>query len=91
MDHGQEVKYNGPANATLKALDLEVNGFFGNIVAKNVGDEMLDQGIDKPTSFSLVCKPPCKPPKAADKNKDFSYGKKKAFPRKPTFVSPKQA
>lgn len=89
MDHPVEVKFGGPANTTLKALDSEVNNFFGG-VAKNISAKMVAQGQSEITSFSLVCGPPCKPPKASDKNKDFSTGPKKSYPKnpKPEFVTP---
>lgn len=82
MDHPLEAKLGGPANTVLKALDSEINNFFGG-VAKNIGDKMKKAGKKTITSLSLVCPPPCKPPKAADKNKDYSCGKKTAYPAKP--------
>ena len=77
----------------LKALDEEINGFFGNIVAKNTGDNMVAKGNKEVESMSLVCKPPCKPPRAADKNKDYSTGRRKVYPKKPAAgtVSPQSA
>lgn len=89
MDHPVEVKFGGPANTTLKALDTEVNNFFGG-VAKNISKKMAAQGETDITSFSLVCGPPCKPPKKGDEKKDYSHGKKKAYPKnpKPEFVTP---
>ena len=91
MDHDLEVKLGGPARGTLKALDEEINGFFGNIVAKNTGDNMRAKGRTEVESVSLVCKPPCPPPKKSDKNNDFSTGKRKKFPKvvSPDRISPK--
>jgi len=92
MDHPLEAKLGGPANTVLKALDTEVNNFFGG-VAKNIGNKMRKAGKTEIASLSLVCPPPCKPPKAADKNTDYSCGKRTTYPKKtkPSQVTPEYA
>lgn len=83
MDHPVEAKLGGPANTALKALDTQVNNFFGG-VAKNLGNKMRKAGHTEIASLSLVCPPPCKPPKAADTNTDYSCGKRTTYPKKTT-------
>ena len=55
----------------------------------NLGKNRV-QGQTDIASFSLVCGPPCKPPKKGDEKKDYSHGKKKTYPKnpKPEFVTP---
>jgi hypothetical protein len=92
MDHPIEVKFGGPADTALLALDKTINRFFGTAVAKNTGDNMLEAGVEEIEGVSLVCKPPCTPPREEDKNKDYSTGKHATYPENPpNEVSPKYA
>lgn len=94
MDHPREVKWSGPANTKLKALDDEINGFMGG-VTKNIGDKMLKKTPPQDTvqSVSLICKPPCKPPLAKDKDTSYSTGPKRSYPKNtdPSRMTPEHA
>ncbi|MEM1229915.1 MAG: hypothetical protein AAGI15_05210, partial [Pseudomonadota bacterium] len=72
-DHPIETKLGGPANMDdLKALDSNVNGFFGNSVAKIQGNRMLDQQQDEVSEVTFLCTPPCSPPHSGAENNDYS-------------------
>ena len=93
MDHPVEVKVGGPETTALKALDKKINNFMGNAFARNTGNNMLDENHDTVESVSLVCKPPCKPPRKGDEKKPYNAGKKRSYPKSPdpSRVSPKRA
>jgi hypothetical protein len=93
MDHPVEVKVGGPADTTLKALDKKINNFLGNAFARNTGNNLLKQGETEIESVSLVCNPPCQPPKAGDEKKNYSTGSQSAYPPSPdpSTVSPRRA
>jgi hypothetical protein len=91
MDHAVDTKWGGPSDpGELLALDSSVNNFFGG-VAKVTGKDMRrEAGLSEKSSergptvekFSMICKPPCDPPKAGDENKDYSVGRRSKFPDK---------
>lgn len=85
MDHPIEVKWGGPAGlgpAGMLALGSRVNNFFGSI-CKRTGDDMNDaarkasgdpDATGEITAVHFVCNPPCRPPRAVDKNTNYSTG-----------------
>jgi len=90
MDHTVEVKWGGPASPDgLLALGSRVNNFFGSI-CKRTGDDMM-KGTPPQEEISavhFVCNPPCRPPKAADKNKNYSTGPAGKSPPAPVGGNP---
>jgi hypothetical protein len=83
MDHPVEVKVGGPATVALKALDGQINNFFGTSFAQSKGNKLREQGQEKIGSVSLVCNPPCKPPGEGDENKPYSTGVQSSRPPQP--------
>jgi len=82
MDHPVAAKWGGPANTTLKALDSTINHFFGGI-EQHIADKMRAQGETEVTSVSMICDPPCKPPRKKDKNNSYNAGPRRTYPASP--------
>lgn len=87
MDHPVEVKFGGPANTDLRALDTKVNNFFGG-VSKNTGNNMLAQGQTTVDSVTLICPADKKCPEDNSEPKGKQHSD---FPKTPGPISPKRA
>lgn len=86
MDHPLDVKVGGDPAASLTPLDRHVNRAYGS-VAKNAGNEALNEGETEIASISLVC--PKSDPGCPNEN--HNTGKKRKYPEESEYETTYQA